>query len=79
MHIPQYILNYGHSVYNTYIKIFRKSVLSTKYKFTILEYILCRASSFTALIKPPTCGVRIFGINSGRIRGVIPLKNFIFL
>jgi len=77
--IPQHILSCGYSVYNTYIKTFSKGVLGTKYKFTILEYILCRSGFLTALIKPPTCGVRILGINSGRTRGVVPLEFLILL
>ena len=66
-------------MYNTYIKIFRKGILGTKYKFTILEYILCKAGSLTILIKLLTCGVRIFGINNSGIRGVVPLKFLILL
>ena len=79
MRILQYILSCGHSVYNTYIKMFRKGVLSAEYKFTILECILCRAGSLTTLIKPLTCGVRILSINSSGIRGVVPLKFLILL
>ena len=64
---------------DTCVKTFRKGILGAKYKFTILECILCRAGSLTALIKPLTCRVRILSINSGGIRGVVPLKFLIFL
>ncbi|OCK91221.1 uncharacterized protein K441DRAFT_575420, partial [Cenococcum geophilum 1.58] len=77
--IPQHILSYGHLVYNTYVKMFRKGALSTKYKFTISEYILYRASSLTTLIKLPTYRVRILSINSGKTRGVVPLEFLILL
>jgi len=79
MRIPQYILNYGYLVYNTCVKTFRKGALGTKYKFTILEYILYRASSLTILIKPLTYRVRILSINGGGIRGVVPLEFLILL
>ena len=72
MHIPQYILSCGHSVYNTYIKMFKKGVLGTK-------YIFYRVGFFTALIKLLTCGVRIFSINGSGIKKVVPLKFFILL
>ena len=64
---------------NTCVKTFRKGVLGAKYKFTILKCIFCRAGSFTTLIKPPTYRVRILGIDSGGIRGVVPLEFFILL
>jgi len=73
------MLSCGHLVYNTCVKTFGKGMLSTKYKFTISECILCRSGFFTALIKPPTCGVRILGINSGGTRGVVPLEFLILL
>ena len=73
------MLSYGYSVYNTYVKTFRKGALGTKYKFIILEYILYRAGSLTILIKPLTYRVRILGINSGGIRGVVPLEFLILL
>ncbi|XTI94093.1 hypothetical protein V2W45_1252395, partial [Cenococcum geophilum] len=79
MRIPQHILSYSYLVCNTYIKTFSKGMLSAKYKFTILECILCRASFLTALIKPLTYRVRILGINSGGIRGVVPLEFLILL
>ena len=59
--------------------MFSKGVLGTKYKFTILEYILYGAGFLTILIKPPTYRVRILGINSGGIRGVVPLEFLILL
>jgi len=74
MRIPQHILSYGHSVYNTCIKMFKKGVLSAEYKFTILECILYRAGSLTILIKLPTYRVRILSINGGGIRRVVPLE-----
>jgi len=74
MHIPQHILSCGHLVYNTYVKTFGKGILGAEYKFTILKYILCRASSLTILIKPPTYRVRILNINSGGTKGVVPLE-----
>ena len=79
MRIPQYILSCGYLVYNTYVKTFRKGALGAKYKFTILECILYRAGSLTILIKLPTYRVRILGINSGGIRGVVPLEFLILL
>ena len=66
-------------MYNIYVKTFSKGVLGTKYKFTISEYILYRASSLTILIKPPTYRVRILSINGGGIRGVVPLEFLILL
>ena len=74
MRIPQHILSYSHLVYNTCVKTFRKNILGAEYKFTILEYILYRAGSLIALIKPLTYRVRILGINSGRTRGVVLLE-----
>ena len=73
------MLSCGHLVYNTCVKIFGKGALSAKYKFTILEYILYRAGSLTILIKLPTYRVRILSINSGGIRGVVPLEFLILL
>jgi hypothetical protein len=73
------MLSCGHLVYNTYVKTFRKGALGAKYKFTILEYILYRAGSLTILIKLLTYRVRILGINSGGIRGVVPLEFLILL
>jgi len=74
MCILQYILSYSHLVCNTYVKIFKKGVLGAEYKFTILEYILYRAGSLTALIKPLTYRVRILSINGGGTKGVVSLK-----
>ena len=79
MRIPQYMLSCGYLVCNTCIKTFKKGVFSTKYKFSISEYILYKANSLTALIKPLTCGVRILSINSSKIRKVVPLKFLILL
>ena len=59
---------------DTCVKMFKKGVLGAEYKFTILECILCRAGFFTVLIKPLTCGVRIFGIDGGGTRGVVFFK-----
>jgi len=79
MRIPQHMLSCGYLVYNTCVKMFGKGMLGAKYKFTILECILCRSGFFTALIKPLTCRVRILGINSGGIRGVVSLEFLILL
>ncbi|XTI82681.1 hypothetical protein V2W45_1224819, partial [Cenococcum geophilum] len=58
--------------------IFGNIAIGAEYKYTINTYILCKAvlfiGSLTIKLKPPTYGIRIFGINSSGIRGVIPLE-----
>lgn len=71
---PQHVISCGHTVCDCCVKIFGKGVLGVEYKFSLSECVLCRDGSLTALLKPPTCGVRTLGIDGGGARGIVPLE-----
>jgi hypothetical protein len=75
---PQHTLSCGHTICDICVQIFGDAVIGAEYKYTINACILCKAvpsaGSLTAKLKPPTCGIRILGIDGGGTRGVIPLE-----
>ena len=76
--MPEKVLNCSHTLYNIYIKIYRRRLSLTKYNYYFSSYILCtspyKASDFQFI--PPSAGICILSIDSGGIKRVI---SFIFL
>jgi hypothetical protein len=76
--MPKKVLDYSYTLYNIYIKIYKRQSFLIKYNYYFLFYVLCaspyRVSNFQFILF--SAGIYILSIDSGGIRGVI---SFIFL
>ena len=69
---PDHTLSYGHLICE--ICIYNFGILIESYTYILQNCILCnRNITFKISLKPPTAGIQVLCIDSGGIRGVVPL------
>jgi hypothetical protein len=72
---PQHVLFCGHALCDGCVLLLATPTRGLPYHFTIHSCPLCddRRIRYTR-IKPPTSGVRVFSVDGGGTRGIIPLE-----
>ncbi|KAK5163302.1 hypothetical protein LTR04_002627 [Oleoguttula sp. CCFEE 6159] len=77
---PEHVLDCGHAICDTCVRIFGKAMIGMEHHFSIDRCLLCVSrGSLEAKLKPPTSGVRLLSIDGGGTRGVVPLEFLMLL
>ena len=73
---PEHVLTCEHAICDTYVAIFGHPITGKESRFEIERCILCLTrGTLLAKPKPAIAGARIFSIDGGGVRGVVPLES----
>lgn len=72
---PEHVLNCGHAIDDTCIKIFGKGLNGGEHWFQVSNCLLYASQgSLSVQLKPSTAGFRLMSIDGGGTQGIIPLE-----